>query len=81
MQVIVCHEAEILRPVFGTLRSRLKFAFRGVYIDFLRAEKQRMMPAMLLVAHPEHADIEVQAVGQRTGGEHKMVNLSDAYIV
>ncbi len=81
MQVIVCHEAEILRPVFEILRSRLKFAFRGVYIDFLRAEKQRMMPAMLLVAHPEHADIEVQAVGQRTGGEHEMVYLSDAHIV
>ena len=59
MQVIVCHEAEILRPVFEILRSRPEFALHSVDINFLRAGIQRVVDTTLLVPHTEHICIEV----------------------
>lgn len=59
MQVIVCHEAEILRPVFEILRSRPEFVLYSVDINFLRAGIQRVVSTTLLVPHTEHSCIEV----------------------
>ena len=59
MQVIVCHEAEILRPVFEILRSRPEFVLHSVDINFLRAGIQRVVSTTLLVPHTEHICIEV----------------------
>lgn len=59
MQVIVYHEAEILRPVFEILHSWPKFALHSVDINFLRAGIQRVVDTTLLVPHTEHICIEV----------------------